>query len=101
MKTEELKHQTHFVSPESPAGQPTKVDEQHASIETGHPDPLMETQDGLGVIEGANSQQAADGSDPREIGGEDELESNPAKRPWAFTGSATTDSRKPKPVMLT
>jgi len=67
------KHPSHYVSPESPQHEAVPVDAQHVCIEQGHPDPLEETQDGLGVVdEGNNSQQAADGSDPRSIGGEDE-----------------------------
>lgn len=77
MKSEKLKHQTHYVSPESPAGQPTKIDQNHASIEQGHCDPLTETQDGKGILSG-HSQQPDEA--PEEIGGEDERSVKPNQK---------------------
>jgi hypothetical protein len=70
MKDTKTKHpDSHFVSPETPQHQPVPVDEKHASIETGHPDPLTDTQDGAGVLTG-HSQQADQA--PEELGGEAE-----------------------------
>ena len=68
---EVLKHPAHYVSPESTPHEPTKVDTDHASLGELGPDPLETTQDEIGPVKG-HTQQAADGSDPREIGGEDE-----------------------------
>lgn len=65
-----LKHSAHFVSPEAPPHQPVPVDEKHASIEQGHPDPLTDTMDGQGVIANGNSQQVD--VTPEEIGGRGE-----------------------------
>jgi hypothetical protein len=63
------KPDNHYVSKEAPQHQPVCVDEQHASIEEGHPDPLTETQDGAGVLAG-HSQQADQA--PEDLGGEAE-----------------------------
>jgi hypothetical protein len=77
MKTKQTKHiDSHFVSHETPQHQPVPVDSQHVCIEEGHPDPLEVTQDGQGIVSG-HSQQAADGSDPRTIGGEDKRRVKP------------------------
>lgn len=70
MKDTKTKHpDSHFVSHETPQHQPAPVDEKHASIEHGHPDPLTDTQDGAGVLSG-HSQQAEQA--PEDIGGEAE-----------------------------
>jgi hypothetical protein len=68
MKTDAKTKQadTHFVSHSG------RLDTAHIAVEVGHPDPLEETQDNLGVVGDGNSQQAGDGSDPRQTGGEDE-----------------------------
>ena len=68
---EVLKHPAHYVSPESTPHEPTSVDTDHASLGELGPDPLVETMDQKGPVTG-HTQQASDGSDPREIGGEDE-----------------------------
>jgi hypothetical protein len=69
-------HDSHYVSHESPQFEPTVVDTQHASIEEGHPDPLVETQDGLGVLTGHSQQSDAA---PEEIGGQAERDVKTSK----------------------
>jgi hypothetical protein len=67
---------SHFVSHETPQHQPVPVDEKHASIEQRQPDPLIDTQDGAGVLSG-HSQQADQA--PEDIGGEAERDTNKTK----------------------
>jgi hypothetical protein len=71
-----------------------KLDSEHVSIEQGHPDPLTQTQDGFGVIESGNSQQAAEGSDPRSIGGEDERRVKPKSKVTLGTHRTSDDGFK-------
>jgi hypothetical protein len=66
----------HYVSSESPQHQPVCVDEQHASIEEGHPDPLIETQDGLGVLAGHSQQSDAA---PEDVGGQAERDTKSSR----------------------
>lgn len=66
---EVLKHSAHFVSPETPQHQPVPVDTKHVHLETGHPDPTIETQDGAGILSG-HSQQPNEG--PEDLGGRGE-----------------------------
>jgi hypothetical protein len=69
------KADNHYVSQES-QHQPVCVDEQNASLETGHPDPLTDTQDGAGVLSG-HSQQADQA--PEDLGGEAERDLKSSK----------------------
>jgi len=88
------KHDSHFVSHETPQHQPVPVDSQHVCIEQGHVDSLETTQDGLGVVDDGNSQQAADGSDPRQIGGEDERRVKPNSKVTLGTHRTSDDGFK-------